>query len=197
MIAAACFCLLTLSPATLRRHLFGALLSVNGRLLTHGSLDSDDGLLLLLLEELGDLVTDIAIGHADIVLLAIIVVQVKETIIRDIDEHVLSALDNGDVHVVGGRAEILELLASEDINGDEMDLGVTVLAGLGGRHVDDLAGAALDHDEAVLAQSRALHGVGGRGTGVGALEGGLMIVRHFGWLKRILFRFKGEDDIET
>jgi len=76
---------------------------------------------------------------------------------------------------VGGRAEILELLASEDINGDEMDLGVTVLAGLGGRHVDDLAGAALDHDEAVLAQSRALHGVGGRGTGVGALEGGLML----------------------
>jgi len=47
------------------------------------------GLLLLLLEELGDLVTDIAIGHADIVLLAIIVVQVKETIIRDIDLQIM------------------------------------------------------------------------------------------------------------
>jgi hypothetical protein len=28
------------------------------------------------------------------------------------------------------------------IDGDEMDLGVTVLAGLGGGHVDDLAGTA-------------------------------------------------------
>jgi len=33
-----------------------------------------------------------------------------------------------------------------------------------------------------------LFGIQGRDT---------YIVRHFGWLKRILFRFKGEDDIET
>lgn len=76
---------------------------------------------------------------------------------------------------MGGRAEILVLLASEDINSDEMDLGVTVLAGLGSRHVDNLAGAVLDHNEAVLAQSRALHGVGGGGTGVDRLEGNIVL----------------------
>lgn len=53
---------------------------------------------------------------------------------------------------MGGWAKFFELLASEDVNGNKMDLGVTVLAGLGGRHVDDLAWAALDHNEAVLAE---------------------------------------------
>lgn len=90
-------------------------------------------------------------------------------------ELVLSAADVGDVHVVGGGAQLLKLLAGEDVDGDQMDLGVTVLAGLGGGHVDDLAGAALNHDEAVLAEGRALHGVGGGGTGIGALERVLML----------------------
>lgn len=90
-------------------------------------------------------------------------------------ELILSAPDVGDVHVVGGRAEILELLASEDVDGDKVDLGVAVLAGLGGGHFDDLAGAVLDDDETVLPQSRALHGVGERGTGIGALKGVLML----------------------
>jgi hypothetical protein len=72
---------------------------------------------------------------------------------------------------VGGRAQVLELLAGEDVDGDKMDLGMAVLAGLGGGHLDNLAGAVLDHHEAVLAQGGALHRVRGRGTGVGALEG--------------------------
>lgn len=66
-----------------------------------------------------------------------------------------------DVHVVGRGGEILQLLAGEDIDGNKMDLGVAVLAGLGGRHVDDLAGAVLDDDVAVLPQGRALHREGG------------------------------------
>lgn len=38
-------------------------------------------------------------------------------------------------------------------------------------HIDTyLAGTTLDHDVTVLAQSRALLGVGQRGTGVGGLE---------------------------
>lgn len=76
---------------------------------------------------------------------------------------------------MGGGAKIFEFLASEDINGDEMDLGVTVLAGLGGGHVDDLTGAFLDDDEAVLPQSGTLHRIGGRGASIGALEGMLML----------------------
>lgn len=45
-------------------------------------------------------------------------------------ELVFLAGDIWDIHVVGGWAEIFELLASEDIDGDEMDFGVAVLAGL-------------------------------------------------------------------
>jgi hypothetical protein len=67
---------------------------------------------------------------------------------------------------VGRGGQILELLAGEDVDGDKMDLGVTVLAGLGGGHVDNLARAALDNDVTVLPQGRALHGEGGGGTGL-------------------------------
>lgn len=88
---------------------------------------------------------------------------------------VLTTGDVGDIHVVSGGRKIFVLLASEDVKGDKVDLGVTVLASLGGGHVDNLAGAALDHDEAVLAQSRALHGVGERRAGVGGLEGNIML----------------------
>jgi hypothetical protein len=76
---------------------------------------------------------------------------------------------------VGGRGQIFQLLAGEDVDGDQVDLGVTVLAGLGGGHVDDLAWALLDHDEAVLAQSGTLHGEGKGRAGVGGLEGELML----------------------
>lgn len=76
---------------------------------------------------------------------------------------------------MGGGAELFKLLGGEDVDGDQVDLGVTVLAGLGGGHFDDLARAVLDADETVLPQSRALHGVGGGGTGIGALEGVLML----------------------
>lgn len=88
---------------------------------------------------------------------------------------VLLAGDVGNVHVVGGRGQLLKLLASEDVDGDQVDLGVTVLAGLGGGHVDDLARAVLDDDVTVLAESGTLHGVGGRGTRIGGVEGHLML----------------------
>lgn len=71
--------------------------------------------------------------------------------------------------------KIFELLASEDINGDDVDLGVTVLASLRSGHLDDLAWTTLDDNVTTLSQSRTLHGVGGRRTGVGALEGVLML----------------------
>ena len=76
---------------------------------------------------------------------------------------------------MGGRAKFFKLLAGEDIDGNKVDLCVTVLASLGGRHIDDLAGAVLDHNEAVLPQGRTLHGESGRGAGIGGLEGVLML----------------------
>lgn len=76
---------------------------------------------------------------------------------------------------MGGGRQIFQLLAGEDVDGDQVNLRVTVLASLGGRHFDDLARTALDDDVAVLPQSRALHGEGSRGAGVGGLEGVLML----------------------
>lgn len=72
---------------------------------------------------------------------------------------------------MGGRRQIFQLLAGEDIEGDNVNLGVTVLAGLGGGHLDDLAGAVLDDNVTVLSQSGALLGVGGGGTGIHRVEG--------------------------
>ena len=58
-----------------------------------------------------------------------------------------------------------------------MDLGVTVLAGLGGRHVDDLAWASFNHNVSVFAQSRALHGKGEGRASVDGVEGNIMLNR--------------------
>lgn len=93
----------------------------------------------------------------------------------DTYELVFATGDVGDIHVVGGRAEIFVLLLGEDVEGDKVDLGVTVLASLGGGHIDDLAGTALDDNVTVLAQSRALHGVGGRSASIGGFEGLLVL----------------------
>lgn len=76
---------------------------------------------------------------------------------------------------MGGGRQILKLLAGEDIDGDNVDLGVTVLASLRGGHVDDLAGAALDDDVTVLPQSRALHGEGGGRAGIRRVEGDVVL----------------------
>jgi len=87
----------------------------------------------------------------------------------------LATRNVGHVHVVGRRRQIFELLASKDVNGSQVDLGVTVLSSLGGRHVDDLAGTVLDDNEAVLTESGTLHRVCGRSTGIGAVKGVLML----------------------
>ncbi len=94
---------------------------------------------------------------------------------------VFLASDIWNIHVVGGRAEILKFLTSEYIDGNKMDLGVTVLAGLWGTHLDDFAGATFDDNEAVLSQGGALHRIGGRGASIGALESVLMLP--VGWVR--------------
>lgn len=48
--------------------------------------------------------------------------------------------------------------------GSEAYLGMSVLAGLGGGHLHDFAGASLQHHVPVLTQGGALHGVGGGGA---------------------------------
>jgi hypothetical protein len=88
---------------------------------------------------------------------------------------IFAAGDVGDLHVVGGRRQIFEFLAGEDVDGSNVDLGVTVFASLGGGHFDDLAGTAFDDDETVLPQGGTLHGIGGRGASIGTVEGVLML----------------------
>ena len=82
-------------------------------------------------------------------------------------------------------AQLLKLFfLTENVEGDHVDLGVSVLSGLGGGHVDDLAGVALDHDELVLAQSRALLGVGEGSARSGLVEiEFFLVVRHATTLK--------------
>jgi len=81
---------------------------------------------------------------------------------------------------VGGWAKFFKFLAGKDVDSDEMDFGVTVLASLGGGHVNNLARTVLDANETVLSQGRTLHRVGGRGACIGGVEGVLMlrVVRH-------------------
>jgi hypothetical protein len=81
----------------------------------------------------------------------------------------------GNIHIMGGWTKFFELLACEDIDSDKMDLSVAVLAGLRGRHIDNLAWTILDNDETVLPQGRALHGVGGRSASIGGVEVMLML----------------------
>jgi hypothetical protein len=77
---------------------------------------------------------------------------------------------------VGRGRKIFELLAGKDVDGDQVNLGVTVLSGLGGGHVDNLAGTILDDNVTVLAESGTLHGESGRSTRIsGAVEGVLML----------------------
>ena len=65
----------------------------------------------------------------------------------------ISATGNvGYIHIVSRGAQLFQLLAGEKVNTDEMDLGVTVFTSLRGRHVNDFARAAFNHDGLIFAQ---------------------------------------------
>ncbi|GMS84160.1 hypothetical protein PENTCL1PPCAC_6335, partial [Pristionchus entomophagus] len=161
--------------------ILGHVLESEDGLLTASSNDGKVHSAIVLLESSTDLVSELSLGETDIVLgLAVLGVHKRtESIGVNVHEQVLLSLDDGDVHVMGRGADILELLAGEDVKSDKVNLGVTVLSGLGGRHVDDLAGASLDHDMLVLAESRALLGESRRGSRIGLLEVLLIMIRHF------------------
>ena len=66
-------------------------------------------------------------------------------LLGNINKGIVLADNNRDKSGVGGRNDILVLLAGEDIDGGEVALGVSVLASLGGRHGSHLAGVLLLH----------------------------------------------------
>jgi len=78
---------------------------------------------------------------------------------------------------VGRRAQIFVLLTGEDIDADDMGLGVTVLSGLGNRDLHDLARLALQQAVTVLTEGTSLHREGVGGTGLSGFEG-VIGVRH-------------------
>jgi len=141
----------------------------NRLLLAHGGDDSDNILLgilelIVLFQGLLDLFPDLTIRIELHIIFLGCAEKVEEVIVGNTQKLVFSAGHVRHVHVVGGRTNIFEFFSGKDIDGDEMDFSMSMFTRLGGGHVNDFAGPALDHDVTVLPESRALHGVGERGT---------------------------------
>lgn len=71
---------------------------------------------------------------------------------------------------MGSRGDIDLLGTGEDIGTGDVGLGVTVLAGLGGGDLDDLAGEALEEDNHALLDLTSTDGVRLLGHLAGGLE---------------------------
>jgi len=142
-----------------------SLLIGNSCLLAHGGNDGNNQLLSIRMVGF-DLCAEVAFGQLDVILFSTLSRhKVEEAVFLDVHEGVFLSLDVGDVHVVGRGTNIFQLLAGEDVGGNEMDLSMSVLASLGGRHVDDLAGTTLDHNVSTFAERAALHRVCKRRSG--------------------------------
>lgn len=104
-----------------------------------------------------------------------------EAVIRDVKNGILALGHVGNVDVVGGGANVLILAVSEDINADDVRLSVAVLAGLGGTDISNLARTTVDDDVATFTNETRLHGKRGGGTGIGGVDGKvLLLIRHGG-----------------
>lgn len=108
-------------------------------LLTDGGDDLNEDGSLVLLESVTDLLSDLVFWKFEVILL-VARFGVHERAVSVVDGHqqVLTTLDDWNIHVVGGWADIFKLLSGENVDGDHVDLSVTVLSGLRGRHFDDL-----------------------------------------------------------
>jgi len=78
-------------------------------------------------------------------LLVTSLVHESEFIAINVNNFPFGAVDNGDSGTVGGGDHIFVLLASENVGGSKVALGVTVLSSLGDGNVKDLAGLSLNH----------------------------------------------------
>jgi len=157
--------------------LLGGGLPAEDSLLTHGGDDGHNNLLALL-DSGADLGAEIALRKTEVRLDGALVIEQVGKVAIKVHEGKLSTLDVGDIHIVRGGAEILNLLVGENVQADNVGLGVAVLAGLGGGHLNNLAGAALHDDVATLADLASLLGVGRGGTGIGGTLEVLVVVSH-------------------
>ena len=105
--------------------------------------------------------------------------EADKSLVVDVDERVFGTRHVGHVHVVRRAAELLHLLAGEDVEGNEVALRVSVLARLRRRDVDNLAGTSLDADVTALTDAASLHGVRGGRTRVSGFERRVDFLRDF------------------
>ena len=90
-----------------------------------------------------DFFSKIAIRNFEVLTHVTTVVHQGEIIVVNVAKLVVLSGHIGHVHVVGGGANIFVFLSCENVEGDHVDFGVTVLTGLGGGHLHNLARAAL------------------------------------------------------
>jgi len=107
-----------------------------------------------------------------------LVVHEENVVTLETGDHPVGLGNNWDVDGVGGWAELLTGVTGEDIVGEELALGMSVLSGLGDGNILDLAGLALDHDVSTLADRTGLNGDGHGGTGISGVNFVIGIVRH-------------------
>lgn len=121
-------------------------------------------------------------GHEVLAVLSSVLVQEGgEAILGDISQQVHVGTDDGGLHVVGRGGNLFVLLASEDVNSSNVGLGVSVLAGLRGGHLDNLAREALQQNDLALldltsADRLGLGGIGSCLQVVSAIT--IMLSRH-------------------
>merc|ERR1712029_939006 len=144
--------------------------------------------LLAISNGVSDFFSKITIGNFEVLTHVTTVVHQGEIIVVNVAKLVVLSGHIGHVHVVGGGANIFAFLSCENVEGDHVDFGVTVLTGLGGGHLHNLARAALNHNKSVFTQSRTLHRVGGRSSSISRLE--IKFISH-------LFRFLFKQKLET
>jgi hypothetical protein len=142
----------------------------------HGA-DDGDGDFLAFVEGGLDLLGEILIRGRREVDLLVVLREKGVAASLDVDELVLSLLDEGRGERVRGGRDLLVLLASEDVDGSDVGLGVAVLAGLGGGDVGDSAREALDADVITLLEVTSRDGEGVGTAGVDLLKS--FVVRHF------------------
>ena len=145
-------------------------LKVHDLIGTHGGGDGD-GDFLTFVEGFADALHEVLIRGEGVDLFFVFFVEDVEAIVSDVDEHVFDLLDEGGGEGVRSGGDFFVLLASEDIDGGDVGLGVTVLAGLGGGDINDAAREALDADVVTLLEVTGGGGEGVGGTGINVFEG--------------------------
>ncbi len=157
---------------------------LSAELLAHAGQAGDEAFLLAGLENFLDFVGDVLqvllLGEVHVGLDLTVLVEELEGGVVDVEEGVLDSLGDGGVDHVTGVVGALVHLGGEDVLALQDDLGGSVLSGLGGGHIGDLAGVALDHDEGADLQSVGVDLFGLGGTGVGVFEL-LVLARHINY----------------